>query len=86
MDVHLLTFYVEKSVRSSACVPAHAKTIAAAEAALTLKRSISLKVLSELKLSGLHHPPPFAPLVAAPSEMKFSVPDYSSALPFSLQP
>jgi transposase InsO family protein len=60
------------------CVPPHAKDIATAEA-VHWKRSINLKVLNELKLAGLHHPPPFAPVVAAPSEMKFVLPDYSAA-------
>ena len=37
------------------CVPPQAKAISIAEA-VHWKRSINLKVLSELKLSGLHHP------------------------------
>ena len=60
------------------CVPPQAKAIATAEAA-HWKRSISLKVLNELKLSGVHHPPPpFVPVIDQPSEMKFTLPDYSS--------
>ena len=60
------------------CVPPQAKAISVAEA-VHWKRTINLKVLNELKLSGVHHPPPFVPVVAPPSEMKFELPDYSSA-------
>ena len=60
------------------CLPPQAKTIAAAEQA-HWKRFIDLRVLGELKLLGVYQPLPFASRVLAPVEMKFNVPDYSSA-------
>ena len=60
------------------CLPPHAKAIVISEQA-HWKRFLDLKVMSELKLLGIFPPPPFMARQLAPMEMKFDIPDYSSA-------